>query len=62
MTNLHYITQDQTPPTSEPVAVFTAEDRDVWATYRDKLLSLGITYSQQKIGTSGILTERNSLA
>jgi hypothetical protein len=60
MASLHDIMQDQTPPTSEPVAVFTAEDRDVWASYREKLLSLGIMYSQQKIGMSGCPTERNS--
>ncbi|XP_056001188.1 carnitine O-palmitoyltransferase 2, mitochondrial-like [Ostrea edulis] len=41
MASLHQIMQDQSPPNTEPVAVFTAEDRDVWASYREKLISLG---------------------
>ncbi|XP_061187817.1 carnitine O-palmitoyltransferase 2, mitochondrial-like [Saccostrea echinata] len=41
MSNIHQIMKDQSPPSAEPVAAFTAEDRDVWASYREKLISLG---------------------
>lgn len=41
MSSIHQIMQDPSPPAPHPVGVFTAENRDTWASYREKLISLG---------------------
>lgn len=41
MSCVHQVMKDSSPPAPHPVGVFTAENRDTWATYRDKLIALG---------------------
>lgn len=41
MSCVHQVMKDPSPPSPHPVGVFTAENRDTWAAYRDKLISLG---------------------
>eukprot|EP00105_Crassostrea_gigas_P016944 XP_011434533.1 PREDICTED: carnitine O-palmitoyltransferase 2, mitochondrial-like [Crassostrea gigas] len=41
MSCVHQVMKDPSPPSPHPVGVFTAENRDTWAMYRDKLIGLG---------------------
>lgn len=48
MSCVHQVMKDPSPPAPHPVGVFTAENRDTWATYRDKLIGLGKVHCRTK--------------